>query len=101
MLIWTKPAKLDVINFINNSYSKASSKKFFNDLSLYLENLNLSKNLGKTIYINDNSSIIKQLVYKQYIIYYTIHNSNIYILAVLHSKMNSYNLKKRFNNFSN
>lgn len=100
MLIWTKRAKLDAINFINNSYSKTSAKVFFNGLYSYLENLTLFKNLGKTIYINDDSSFVKLLVYRQHKIYYTIRNSNIYILAILHHKMNSNNIKKRFSDFN-
>lgn len=100
MLILTKQAKLDVINFINNSYSKASAKKFFKELYLYLDNLIYFKNLGKTIHINNDSSVVKMLIYKQYKVFYLIRNSDIYILAIMHSKMNSSNLNKRFINYN-
>ena len=99
MLIWTETAKIDVINFINNSYSKASTKKYFNNLTFYLENLVHIKNLGKTIHVNYDSSVIKLLIYKKHKIYYLIRDYDIYILTILHSKMNPYNIKKRLSEF--
>lgn len=101
MLIWTKPAKLDVINFINNSYYKNSSKKYFYNLCSYLDILPNSPNLGKTIYINKDNSILKQLIYKKHKIFYLVKESNVYILAILYSNINPEFLEKRLNNFIN
>ena len=94
MLIWTEQAKIDVINFINTAYSKSNEKNYFTNLNYFLETLNLVPNLGKTIHLNYDNSVIKQLIYKKHKIFYLIKDSNIYILKIISNKMDFNSIKK-------
>ena len=82
MLIWTKPAKEDVMEFINTARfgSQNTIKKYF---------LKLINYLGKQLHLFSNDLHIRQIVFKSHKIIYIIINSNIYILTVIHSKMDN------------
>lgn len=91
MLIWTKPAKEDVMEFINTARfgSQNTIKKYFLKLMNYIEILNQMPYLGKQLHLFSNDLHIRQIVFKSHKIIYIIINSNIYILTVIHSKMDN------------
>lgn len=85
----SKQANIDVANFINRaplSY-RTNKIKFFNKLKDFLSILSSMPYLGKVISNYDFE--IRQIIYQEYSILYTIQNDEIYILRILHSKANS------------
>ena len=89
MLIWTEPAKKDVMEFINNAKfdTQNTIKQYFLKMSDYLEILNTMPHLGKRIQLFRDDLHIRQIIFKSHKIIYLISETDIYILAVLHSKM--------------
>ncbi len=86
--IWSEQAKIDAINSINRAslYYRSSKIKFFNKLRKFLEILNSMPRLGKVISNYDFE--IRQIIYQKYRILYTIENDKIYILRIIHTRMN-------------
>lgn len=91
MLVWTKQAKKDVMEFINTAKSgtKNTVKKYFLNLSTYIEYLDSMPYLGKQLNLFPQDFNIRQIIFKSHKVIYQISNSNIYILTVIHSKMNN------------
>lgn len=84
----SKRASIDVANFINRaplSYQK-NKLNFFFTLRNFLEILISMPHLGKVIFQTDFE--IRQIIYQKYRILYTIENYTIYILRIIHSRMN-------------
>ena len=84
----SKRANIDVTNFINRTpfIYQTNKIKFFNKLKNFLEILNSMPHLGKVISNYDFE--VRQLIYEKYRILYTKTNQQIYILRIVHSKMN-------------
>ena len=87
-IVWSKRARIDVTNSINRVplYYMASKVEFFNKLQNFLEILVSMPHLGKVISNYDFE--IRQIIYQKYRILYTINNQQIYILRIVHSRMN-------------
>ncbi len=104
MLIWTKPAQKDVMEFINTAKPGTNStiKLYFFKLSKYIEILNTMPYLGKKLDLFSLDLNIHQIIYKSHKIIYLIIDSDIYILSVLHSKMDTLTqISKIINSISN
>ena len=91
MLVWTKPAKEDVMEFINTARldSQNSIKQYFLKLVKYIEILDQIPYLGKQLHLFSNDLHIRQLIFRSHKVIYIIINSNVYILTVIHSKMDN------------
>lgn len=91
MLIWTEVAKKDVMEFINTAKTGTEDtiKKYFLSLTEYIELLDTMPYLGKKMNLFSEDLHIHQIIYKSHKIVYQIFNSNVYILTVLHSKMDT------------
>lgn len=84
----SKQANIDVANFINRAPLSYRSSKiiFFKKLKNFLEILSFMPHLGKVISNYDFE--VRQIMYKQYRIFYTKRTKQIYILRIVHSKTN-------------
>ncbi len=91
MLIWTKPAKEDVMEFINTARldSQTTIKNYFLKLIEYIEILDQMPYLGKQLHLFSNDLHIRQIIFRSHKVIYVIINSNVYILTVIHSKMDN------------
>jgi len=91
MLIWTEPAVKDVMEFIAISKPDTENtvKKYFLKLANYIEILDVMPYLGKKFPLFFNNLHIREIIFKSHKIFYQIRGSNIYILAVLHCKMDT------------
>jgi len=91
MLIWTEQAKKDVMEYINTAKlgTKNTIKKYFFNLSTYIEYLEFMPFLGKELNLFSNNLNIRQIIFKSHKVIYQFSNSNVYILAVVHSKMDN------------
>ena len=89
MLIWTEPAKKDVMNYIDTAKAGTEDnlKKYFLELINYIDVLNFMPYLGKKLNLLSVDLHIRQIIYKSHKIIYLVSTSNIYILSVLHAKM--------------
>ena len=101
MLIWTEPAKKDVMEFINNAKfdTQNTVKQYFFKMSNYLEVLNDMPYLGKKLHLLHDDIHIRQIIFKSHKIIYLISETDIYILAVLHSKMDTNTIISKIINF--
>lgn len=81
-------ANIDVANFINRVPLSYCTNKinFFFKLNNFLQNLTSMPRLGKVISNYDFE--IRQIIYQKYRILYTIENNRIYILRIIHTRMN-------------
>ena len=95
-LVWS--AKFDVTNSINRNllYYQTNTTRFFNNLMDFLEILNSIPYLGKVISNYDFE--IRQIIYKKHRILYTIKTHTVFILRVIHIRMNFENNLRFFNN---
>lgn len=86
--VWSKRARIDVTNSINRAplYYRGNKIKFFNKLRNFSEILTSMPHLGKVISNYDFE--IRQVIYQKYRILYMINNQQIYILRIVHSRMN-------------
>ena len=91
MLIWTKPAKQDVMEYITNAKFNTQNivKQYFINLSNYLEILNIMPFLGKKLNLFPNDLHIRQIIYRSHKVVYLVKDHDVYILTVLHSKMDT------------
>lgn len=92
-IIYTKKARDDLFNF--SYHSKTNTKKYREKLLDYTEMLLYQPYIGKTIDSLKNYQI-KQLLFKNHKILYTISNNKIFILSFVHNSQNI-NLKKLYN----
>lgn len=91
MLIWTELAQKDVMEFINAAKpgTKNTIKKYFLNLSTYIEYLDIMPYLGKPLNLFSKDLNIHQIIFRSHKVIYQISHSNIYILTVIHSKMDT------------
>lgn len=96
--IWSERAKFDVTNSINRHllYYQTNTIRFFNNLMDFLEILNSMPYLGKVISNYDFE--IRQIIYKKHRILYTIKTHTVFILRIIHIRMNFENNLRFFNN---
>ena len=64
-------------------------KQYFINLSNYLEILNIMPFLGKRLNLFPTNLHIRQIIYKSHIVIYLVKDRDVYILTVLHSKMDT------------
>lgn len=97
MVIWTERAKKHITDFIDNARSGTGkvAKEYMLKLVSYtniLDNMNyLGTKLDKKIYLDS----VRQLVYKSHRIIYTIENEQVYIVAVISTKIDFKNYIKK------
>lgn len=81
--------KKDVMNYIDTAKTGTEDnlKKYFLELINYIDVLNFMPYLGKKLNLLSVDLHIRQIIYKSHKIIYLVSTSNIYILSVLHAKM--------------
>ena len=99
-VVWSKKAKLDLKNYVQNSKMYANGKldKYVNDLIAYVDSLGHSPNLGKLFYVHNNTEI-RQLIFKMHKIFYYVQSDKIIIIMVTHTSRDLSNIIKIINNF--
>ena len=87
VVVWTNLAKQNLKKF-KEITKKVDPDKYIEELIKYVENLKINTKLGKiSTYVK--GKIIRQLIYKEHIIYYFVEEEKIYILSVIHSREDS------------
>lgn len=87
VIIWTTPAVTDLENYKNNT-KKTNFKEYLKSLVEYVDDLKLNPRLGK-VYTYVQGTIIRQLIYREHKIYYSINDENIHILVAIHSRQDT------------
>lgn len=87
VVVWSTPAIKDLENF-KNITQKLNVENYLNNLVNYVDTLKLNPRLGK-IYTYTSGTIIRQLIYKEHKIYYSLNANELYILAIIHSRQNT------------
>ena len=87
VIIWSTPAIKDLENF-KNITKKLNVKEYLNNLVEYVDTLKLNPRLGK-VYTYIKGTIIRQLIYQEHKIYYSLNNDELYILAIIHSRQDT------------
>jgi len=89
MLIWSESAQKDVMEFINTAKhgTKNTVKKYFFNLSTYIDYLNIMPYLGKKLNLFPYDLEIHEIIFKSHKVIYQVINSDVYILTIVHSKM--------------
>ncbi|MEG2310847.1 MAG: type II toxin-antitoxin system RelE/ParE family toxin [Clostridia bacterium] len=88
MVIWTDRAKKHLTNFIDNAYKDTPlAKTYILKLVDYANMLENMKYLGVKLNIYKDNENIRQLIYKSHRIIYMIQEEQVYIVAVLNTKM--------------
>ena len=103
MLIWTELAKKDVMKFINTAKlgTENTIKKYFFKLSTYIEYLDYMPYLDKQLNLFSQDLNIRQIIFRSHKVIYQISNSNIYILTVIHSKIDTKTIISKIIHFLN
>lgn len=100
MVIWTNNAVENMQEFIEDARNDTQevARAYMNRLVDYAETLEKFKNLGTDIEVAFKLKYeLKMLVFESHKIVYTIKNDKIYILAVVHSKLDFNKVLKRLN----
>lgn len=87
VIVWTSPAVNDLENFKKFS-KKTNIKDYLKNLVEYAYDLKQNPRLGK-VYTYTQGTIIRQLIYKEHKIYYSIEEEKIHILTVIHSRQDT------------
>lgn len=87
VIIWSTPAIKDLENF-KNITKKLNVKEYLSKLVEYIDNLKSNPRLGK-VYTYIKGTIIRQLIYQEHKVYYSLNNDELYILAVIHSRQDT------------
>lgn len=87
VIIWSAPAIEDLENF-KNITKKLNVKEYLSNLVEYVDTLKLNPRLGK-VYTYIKGTIIRQLIYQEHKIYYSLNNDELNILAVIHSRQDT------------
>ena len=96
MVIWTDKAKKHITDFIDNARSGTENiaKKYIFKLVEYTYMLDKMKCLGTQLDKIHYVSNIGQLIYKSHRVIYIIENDEIYVLAVISTKIDFKNYIK-------
>jgi plasmid stabilization system protein ParE len=99
-IIWTKPSKNDLQNFLENIHegTEKSANLYILDLIDYSEVLKDNPNVGKML-SEYNDYNIRQLIYRKHKILYNIRGNTVYILSVIHSSRNMKSILKELTVF--
>lgn len=96
MIIWTRNSINDINDFIKEARfdTKITAIKYISRLTSYSNILESMSNIGKNLHKKIKGYEMRQLIYRKHRIIYTIKNDNIYIVAVVHTRLD---LKKALN----
>lgn len=94
---WTERAKKHITDFIDNARldTKNVAKKYMLKLINYANILDDMNYLGSQLHNEPYLDSVRQLIYKSHRIIYTIENNQVYIIAVISTKMDFKNYIKK------
>ena len=95
MLIWSDNAVANITEFINHSANRQKAQDYMAKLVDYVDHLRKMKKLGKDFEYSIFDYELRQLIYKNHRILYSIKENDIIIFAILHSKMDIEKALKR------
>lgn len=89
IVVWSKNAKDDLVNYKQKSsiFTEEKIEDYINSLVDYVNNLGDFHKLGKFLFNRGNSEI-RQLIYREHRIFYSVNNDTINILNVYHFSKN-------------
>ncbi len=97
VVIWEKPARVDLNNYFKNTQTLHPEKYIYNLID-YVDTLKIFPDLGKQ-YIKIYDYEIKTLFYKMHKIYYYVKSDKIHIIKVIHTHANEDTVLKILNNY--
>lgn len=95
MLIWSDNVIANMTDFIKHSTNKQNAQEYMSKLVDYVDNLKEMKKLGKDFKYNLFGYELRQLIYKNHRILYSVKENEIIIFTILHSKMDIEKALKR------
>ena len=99
VVIWKKPARLDLQNYFKYTETLHPEEYIFNLID-YVDTLKTFPNLGIE-YIKIYDFEIHFLIYRMHKVYYYIKNNKINIIKVAHTHMNEATILKSLKNLLN
>lgn len=102
VIVWLKPAQLDLKNYKSNSKILDGIKvhEYIHSLVNSVDILSFSPFSGK-FFCTINDTELRQLVFRMHRIFYYIKCDKVYILAVIHTSRNIDNVIKYLNSLMN
>ena len=95
MLIWSDNALENITEFINNSMGRSDARNYMFNLVDYADNLKHMQKLGKDFEYRILDYELRQLIYRDHRILYSIRENDIVVFAVLHTKIDIEKALKR------